>query len=154
YFNISVLALGASLLAGCGGGSSSQAVQQPVAPADFSLTFSTNSVTVAQGATSPSLTVSVSPQNGFTGALQLTLTSIPLGIASNPPSPFPVPTGGAATVLFSATSTAPTGIFSISAQGTSGNLTHSATLTLTVQAAAVTNLPRSTFVRTDSVAAL
>jgi hypothetical protein len=57
-------------------------------------------------------------------------------------------------VLFSISANAPTGNFTISAQGSSGGLSHSANLALTIQQGVATSLARTAFVRTDSVAAL
>src|SRR5262249_13665072 len=113
-----------------------------------------STLTVSQGTTSVGVTVSVVAQNGFSGTVQVVLGGLPSGVTSSPASPFPLAAGASTAVLFSASSSAQTGNFSISAQGTSGNLSHSAGLTLTVQVAATSALPRSTFVRTDSVAVL
>lgn len=139
---------------GCGGGSSAGPPPPPPAIADFSLTLSTNAVAVAQGATSSGVGVSVDAKNGFTGSVQVALTGMPSGVTTNPASPFNVAAGASTTVLFGAAAGAPTGSFPISAQGSSGSLSHSAELTLNVQSGAVSSLPRTTFVRTDSVAAL
>jgi DNA-binding beta-propeller fold protein YncE len=149
-----VLLLLASLAAGCGGGSS-YAPPPPPPPAspDFSLALSNNSVTVAQGATSPAVNVSVTAQNGFTGSVQVTLGALPAGVTSNPSSPFTVATGATTAVVFGASATAVTGNFSISAQGASGNLSHSANFTLTVQTGVVSALPRTGYARTDSTSA-
>src|SRR5437867_8300020 len=137
---------------GCGGGSSTGPPPPPPPVADFSLTLSTNMTAVAQGATSPAVNVSVDAKNGFAGSVQVALTGLPSGVTANPVSPFAVAVGTSTTVLFSAAAGTATGSFPISAQGSSGSLSHSAGLTLTVQAGAISSLPRTTFVRTDSVA--
>jgi len=65
---------------GCGGGSSGVPPPPPPPPqADFSIGFSTNSFNLQQGATSPAITLSVTPLNGFTGTVQVTLTGLPAG---------------------------------------------------------------------------
>ncbi len=56
-------------------------------------------------------------------------------------------------MLFGAAINAATGNFTVSAQGTSGSLSHGANLALTVQTATGPALPRTTYVRTDSTAA-
>jgi hypothetical protein len=59
-----------------------------------------------------------------------------------------------APVLFSAAPNASTGSSTISAQGTSGSLSHPASLALTIQAGVAANLLRTTYSRTDSVPAM
>jgi hypothetical protein len=149
--------LGLLLLAqsGCGGGSSS--IQPPPPPPpqrDFSLGFSSNSVSVQQGETSPAVSLSVNPLNGFTGTVQVTLTGLPAGVVSNPPSPFSIAAGSSAPILFSAAPNASTGNSTIMAQGTSGPLSHPANLGLTIQTGVVANLPRTAYARTDSTPAM
>lgn len=140
---------------GCGGGSSS--IQPPPPPPpepDFSIAFSQDSVNVQQGATSPAVKLSVNPLNGFTGTVQVTLSGLPVGVVSSPPSPFSVAVGSSAPLLFSAAANASTGNSTIMAEGTGGSLTHPASLGLTVQTGGVANLPRTFYVRTDSTPAM
>jgi hypothetical protein len=126
----------------------------PPSPADFSIALSSSSLSLSQGATGPPLTVSVAGQNGFIGAVQVTLAGLPNGVASNPASPFNITSGANTAVVFGASPNAATGIFTISAQASSGSLSHSATLALAVQTGVGALLPRTTYVRTDAVAAL
>ena len=156
YMVLSVWILGAGFGCGGGGGATQTAVPAPPpAPsANFSISFSVNSLTLAQGATSSPLTVLVTPQNGFAGSVQVTLSGIPTGVISNPASSFTVAAGtSGAPILFGATSAADTGNFTITAQATSGSLSHSATLALTIQTSPIAALSRTTYARTDSVAA-
>ncbi|HKW61165.1 MAG TPA: IPT/TIG domain-containing protein [Candidatus Acidoferrum sp.] len=136
--------------AGCGGGSS--VIQPPPPPPDFSLSLSVNSVSVSQGGTSSAVSVAINPSNGFSGNVQVTLSGLPSGVTSNPASPFEVAAGANASVVFGASSNAITGNFTVSTQGSSGTLSHSQTLGLTVQTGVVSMLPRTSYVRTDSVA--
>jgi len=138
------------LSAGCGGGPAAS-VQPPPPQPDFLLSFSPANVNVTQGGTSPSVTLNVASSGGFTGSVQITLTGLPAGITANPASPFSVPADGSADLLFGATSAASTGNVTLSAQGVSGNLSHSASLTLVVQSGIASALPRTTFAATDSV---
>src|SRR5277367_6135850 len=143
-------------LPGCGGGSTSIQTQTPPPPPprpDFSLAFSQNSVTVQQGATSTSVTLSADPLNGFTGTVQVTLSGLPAGVVSNPVSPFSVTAGSSAPILFSAAINTATGNSTLTVDGTSGSLSHSASLGLTIQTGVIANLPRTAFARTDSVPA-
>ncbi len=138
--------------AGCGGGSSNFQPPPPPPPAqpDFSIGFSASSFNLQQGATSSAVMLSVSPFNGFTGSVQVTLTGLPGGVISNPPSPFSVAASSNTPVLFSAAPNTSTGNSTIIAMGASGALTHAANLALTIQSAVVANFPRTTYARTDS----
>jgi hypothetical protein len=149
FFPLAAFLFSLAALSGCGGGSSAF-VQPPPPVPDFSIGLSANSVSVPQGATSPSLTLSVNSVNGFSGSVQITLGALPSGVTSNPASPFTVAAGATTPVLFGATTNAATGSFNVSAQGTSGGLSHSAALTLIVQSAAASALPRTSYARTDS----
>jgi IPT/TIG domain len=145
------------IVAGCGGGSSSSStasVKPPPTPSpDFAITLSATSLSISQSATGPPVTISVASQNGFAGTVQVTLAGAPNGVLSNPASPFLIASGASAPVVLGALPNAATGNFTITAQGVSGSLSHSATLALTVQAFAGPPLPRTTYVRTDAVAA-
>ena len=153
--HISIFALLLVACAGCGRGGGSTIVQPPPPPApDFSITLSSTSLSLPQGATGPPITVSVSGHNGFTGAVQLSLAGFPNGVLSNPASPFNIASGANVAVVFGAATNAVTGNFTITAQGSSGSLLHSATLVLAVEASSAALLPRTTYVRTDAVAAL
>jgi len=56
------------------------------------------------------ITVSVTPENGFSGTVQVTLAGMPSGIISNPASPFSVAAGQNAAVVFGAAINATTTI--------------------------------------------
>jgi hypothetical protein len=138
---------------GCGGGGASL-VQPPPPPQDFTISLSSNTLSIQQGASSAAINVSVTAENGFTGTVQVTLGGLPSGVTTNPPSPFSVPAGVGTPVIFGAAANAPAGSFMVSAQGTSGALSHSANLSLTVLQSSVSSLPRTSYIRTDSMAAL
>jgi DNA-binding beta-propeller fold protein YncE len=153
------LVLGAMLAAcaGCGQGASSGGISPPppAPPAqDFSLTLSSNSITVQQGATISTLGITVNGQNGFSGAVQVTLGGLPGGVASNPVSPFVVAANTSAPIVLGATANAATGNFNVTIQGTSNMLSHSANLALVVQKGILSGLSRTTFARTDSISAM
>jgi hypothetical protein len=140
-------------LAGCGGGGGGGTQPPPPQP-DFTIGLSATSVTIAQGSSSAPVNVSLNGVNGFSGSVQIVLSGVPAGVNSNPASPFSVSTGQAVSVIVGASPSAATGQFNISAQATSGSLSHSAALSLTIQSGVVLNLPRSTYLRNDSVAAI
>jgi phosphate-selective porin len=101
--------------------------------------LSVSSLSVEQGQTSPAVSLSVTPENGFSDAVQITLSSLPGGVATNPISPFSVSPGQPVAVLFGADFAAATGQFSVSAQATSGKLSHSASLSLTIASGPLLN---------------
>ena len=140
-------------LGGCGGGGGGGTQPPPPQP-DFTIGLSTTSVSIMQGSSSTPVSVSVTGVNGFSGSVQVTLSGVPAGVTSNPASPFPVSAGQAVSVIIGASPGAATGQFAMSAQATSGSLSHSAPFSLTIQSAVALNLPRSTFLRNDSVPAV
>jgi hypothetical protein len=136
----------------CGGGPA-PSIQPPPPAADFSLAVSPNSLSVSAGAASSPVLVSVTALNGFSGNVQVALTGLPGGVTSSPASPFSTPAGGTQNVVFTAALSAVAGNFTVTAQGTSAALSHSAILSLAVQPAPPPSLPRTAFARTDSVPA-
>ncbi len=138
---------------GCGGGAGG-GVQPPPLTQDFAIHLSTSSLTISQGDSSAPLSISITPQNGSSDSVSVTLSAIPAGITSNPDNPFTVPSGQPVSVILCAASDTAVGQFPVSAQATSGALSHSAPLALTIQSGVVSNLSRSTYVRNDSVIAL
>jgi len=119
----------ATLPAGCGGGGATF-VQPPPPVADFTIQFSEPIVSVSQGASSSAVNIAITPENGFSGSVAVTLSDLPAGISTNPASPFTITAGAPVTVVFTATTSAAGGAAQISAQGTSGSLSHGAMCTL------------------------
>jgi regulation of enolase protein 1 (concanavalin A-like superfamily) len=99
---------------------------------NFSISASPNSLNLTQSSSGNS-TITITPQNGFTGSVSLSASGQPSGVNAyfNPPS-----TTGASTLTLAASSTAITGGFTIVITGTSGSLTRTTSLTLTVTASA------------------
>ncbi len=150
-----LLALLLLVFLGCGGGSSSIPPPPPPPPQpDFTIGFSQNAVNVQQGTTSSSVKLSINPLNGFTGTVQVVLSGLPQGVVSNPTSPFSVVAGSSTSLIFSAAANASTGNSTLTAEGTSGSLSHPANLGLTIQSGVAASLPRSTYARTDSTPTL
>jgi hypothetical protein len=138
----------AEVCVGCGGGAAA-VVQQPQA-ADFSVAVSTSAVSISQGGVSAPVSFSIIAHNGFSASIQVTFSGLPVGVTSNPANPFTMTSGVDTVVNFGATAAASTGSFTVSAHGVSGTLSHSANMTLAIQASSVGGLPRTNFVRTDS----
>ena len=142
---------------GCGGGGAVPFLQQqspppPPAP-DFTIAFSSSAISILQGATNSSISISVTALNGFSGSVQLTLNGMPAGVASNPASPFTLAASSKTALVFGAATNAATGNFNLSAQAVGGAVSHSAALVLTVQPGVPTDLPRTGYARTDSILA-
>src|SRR5579859_3033099 len=100
-------------------------------PPDFTLSAGPSSQTVtATGSTS--YTVSISPLNGFTGTVSLSVSGLPGGTTASF-SPASISGGsGSSTLSVGTTSSTQAGTYTLTATGTSGSLSHSATVTLVV----------------------
>jgi regulation of enolase protein 1 (concanavalin A-like superfamily)/uncharacterized membrane protein len=97
----------------------------------YSLSASPNTVSIYQG-TSGSSTVSITPQNGFTGSVSLSASGLPTGVTA---SFSPANATSSSTLTLSASSAATTGTVTVTITGNSGSLSKTITLTLTVTAA-------------------
>ena len=148
--SVAVVAVLTVISAGCGGGATAVTQQVQAQIADFSVAVSSSSITISQGGVSTPVNFSIVPRNGFSGSVQVSFTGLPAGVNSNPPSPFTISSGIQTAVNFGADATASTGNFTLSAQAVSGVLSHSASLTLAIQASSAAAFPRTNFVRTDS----
>jgi len=113
---------------GCGGsGSSGPPLRQ-----DFSLAVNPSTLTMTVGTISPPVVISVGGQNGFSGAVSVAISGLPPGAKVLPASPLALPAIGSGQALIFIPPTTPTGSLSIEFNATSGSLSDSATLTLTV----------------------
>jgi hypothetical protein len=101
---------------------------------DYTVSASPNSLTITQGGNGTS-TITVTSLNGFNSATTLSATGLPSGVtaafSTNPVTP---PANGIATstLTLTASATATAGPATVTVTGTSGALTHSATIALTV----------------------
>src|SRR5713101_1696311 len=102
-------------------------VNAPAPAPNFSLSASPYTLTQGSNGTS---TITVTPQNGFTGSVALSVSGLPSGVTAS--SFNPASTASTSVLTLTASSTAATGTHSVMITGTSGMLTHTATLTLTV----------------------
>ncbi len=98
---------------------------------DFSLSVSPGSQTILEGA-SASYTVTVTPANGFSDAVTLSVNGLPAG-AGGIFSPNPA-TGATSTLTVTTSSTTAAGSYALTIGGTSGTMTRSAGATLVVNA--------------------
>jgi len=104
-------------------------INPPPAP-DFSISPNPSSQTVTAGG-STSYTASVSPLNGFTGTVNLSVSGLPSG-ATGTFNPTSISGSGSSTLSISTSSTASTGSFTLTITGTSASLSHSTTVSLTI----------------------
>src|SRR3989449_11253996 len=100
---------------------------------DFALSATPALQTVTQGG-GTTYTVNISPSGGFTGAVSLSADGLPAGASA---SFSPNPATGSATMTVDAGATTSTGSFPVTITGTSGNLSHTTSVSLVVNAAAV-----------------
>ncbi|MGA9789379.1 MAG: S53 family peptidase, partial [Terriglobales bacterium] len=99
----------------------------PTGPA-FALSANPSSVSVTQGGQATS-TITVTPEDGFSGSVTLSASGLPNGVTAN----FnPNPATGTSTLTFTASGTAATGTVTVTVQGVSGSLTNSTLISLTV----------------------
>jgi len=98
-------------------------------PPDFSLSASPSSQSVVQGG-SVSYTASLSLLNGFSGTVNLTVSGLPTG-ATGTFSAGSI-TSGSSTLKVSASSTTPSGTYTLTIKGMSGTLSHTTSVTLVV----------------------
>ncbi len=119
---ISVFSL-ALILSGCGG-VSTHSNQTP----SFTLSASPSSVNITQVSNGTS-TLTITPQNGFSGSVALSASGLPSGVTA---SFNPNPATTASTLTLTAGASAATGTVTLTITGLSGNLTNTTTLSLTI----------------------
>lgn len=132
-----------AFLCACGGGGSSGVGPPPPPPPPapgFSLVLESQTVTIQQQGTSVFQTFQVSPTNGFSGTVTLTISGLPAGVTVTPPGPYSLTiTNNAfqsiAIQLFASTAAA-VGNSTVTVTGTSGALSHADVFSLDVTAVA------------------
>lgn len=103
------------------------------APADFSLSLNPTSLTLTAGALGQSTAVLVTAVNGFSGMVSVGVSGLPSGVTVSPTT-LTLTAGTAQSLTLTAAANAVVGSASVTVTGTSGTLSHSATLALTVAA--------------------
>ena len=112
------------------GGATSQPVTRSVTVANFSLSSAPASQAIAPGGAA-SYSVTVSPQNGFTGTVSFAISGLP-GAATATFGPATVTGSGATTLGISTTTAIPAGTYPLVITGTSGPVTRTVNVTLVV----------------------
>ena len=100
---------------------------------DFTIQTSASSLALTAGGAAQSVNVSVTAENGFTGAVAVTVTGLPSGVTATPSS-LNVSAGTPQAVSFAAAGTATAQTVTVQFNGTAGSLSNSAQLGLTVSA--------------------
>ena len=113
------------------GGGLTQTAYVTLALPGFSLTPSGGNVFINQGGTKIS-TIAVNAVNGFTGIVNFSATGLPRGVTAKF---LPIRSAIKSRLVFSADDKAATGFATVTVNGTSGNLTQTATINLAVSAA-------------------
>lgn len=122
-----------SAVNGLGESGASPAVSaQPVAAPGYDITVSPSTLSLNAGATG-SLTVKITPTNGFTGTVALTVAGLPIG-ATATFSPASLSGGGSSTLSIQTAPTTPAGSSPLTLRASTSSTFHSATATLTVTA--------------------
>ncbi len=101
---------------------------------NFGISASPASVAVTQGGTGTSA-ITITSQNSFSSATTLSATGLPSGVtAAFSPNPVTPPANGSvtSTLTFTASASATVGTATVTVTGTAGSLTHSTTISLTV----------------------
>jgi hypothetical protein len=97
----------------------------------FTLAASPNAVTIAKGGASGTSTITITPVNGFAGNVTLAASGLPTGVTAAF-SPNPATTSSVLTLT--ASKTAKVGTVTVTIKGTSGALSATTTIALTVDA--------------------
>jgi outer membrane protein assembly factor BamB len=118
-------------------------------PPDFTLTLSPASLTITAGAAGTQVGVTATAINSFSGTVSVAITGLPAGVTANP-SAMSLTPGIAQSTTLAAATTAAAATPTITFAGTSGSLSHSALLALTVKAAQMTNAPDVTTYHYDN----
>ena len=119
-------------------------VAAPVPAPDFSLTLSPTSLALTAGSSGQAVAVTANPLNGFTGSVSLSLSGLPAGVSASP-STLTLTPGTAANITLTAGANAAATSTTVTFTGTSGNLTHRATLSLTVSPAVAAGIDVTTY---------
>ncbi|HEY2119977.1 MAG TPA: VCBS repeat-containing protein [Candidatus Acidoferrum sp.] len=123
-------------LVGCGGSSGGGGQQSSP---DFSLSLSSNSLSLTGGTSAP-VTVSVNGTNGFASAVTLQISGLPTGVTYSPSTPQVNP-GSPVQVTITAAAGSAASQENVTVTGISGNLSHAAPLNLTVTASSNASAP-------------
>lgn len=109
---------------------------QPV-PSDFTLSVSPSTLTISPGAAAASVTASVAASGSFSASTALSVSGLPSGVTATP-STFNLAPGASQAISLAATAQAAAGSSTITLAATSGTLSHTSSVALTIAATTVT----------------
>jgi hypothetical protein len=109
------------------------------ASANFSFSATPSSVSLTAGGSPATVSLLASPQNGFSGPVQVVISGLLSGISANP-STLSLTPGSPQSVTLTAGNSAQTGNANVVFTGTSAALSHTANVALAVSAPAGTNV--------------
>jgi hypothetical protein len=137
-------------LVGCGSGGDGTNPPPPPPPGDFSISTSPTSLTLGVGG-SQTITVSAAEINTFTGSINVSVSGLPTGVTVDP-APFSLTPGNQQQLTITASQSAQPVTATLTIQGTSGNLRHSAQTSLAIVAPVTGAHPpiRTRYLRTNS----
>jgi hypothetical protein len=114
-------------------------IAPPPAQADFSLAVSPQSLSLTVGGAGQPVQLTATALNGFSATTAVALSGLPAGVTANPASVSLTP-GTPQSITLTAGNSAQAGTANVAFTGTSGSLSHTATLALTVAALAGVNV--------------
>jgi hypothetical protein len=110
---------------------------------DFSIGFSGSDILALSAGGSGSTSVQLSPLFGFASNVALTSSGAPAGVTVSYGTPTIIGGSGSSTVTVTTTTATPAGKYTILLTGTAGTLSHSVSLTLTVEDFTISASPTS-----------
>ena len=116
---------------------------------DFALSVSPSTLTLTSAAVGSPVNISVTAVNSFNGAVTVTIIGLPTGVTANPAT-LTVTPEVPQNMTLTAALTAPSTSTNVTFKATSGTLSHSAQITLTIQGASLTNAPDVTTFHYDA----
>ena len=122
--------LAITVMFGCGGGPSNSTQPPPPPPPSPDFSLAASAVSVEQGSTG-NASVTVNPLHGFTGMVNMAFSSSQTGITA---ASIQVAAGNTGTLAVSVGASVPAATYNATVTGTSGSLSHTATLQVTVTA--------------------
>jgi hypothetical protein len=103
-------------------------------PPDFSITASPSSLSIIGGSAGASTTLAASAINGFNSTITIALSGLPAGVTAKPSS-FTLSPGTSQSITFAAATAALASSSTVTFTGTSGSISHTASILLNVTAA-------------------
>ncbi len=118
----------ALLISGCGTSSGSGTKPQP----DFSLSASASTLTLTAGGSAQAVSLTATALNGFSATIQATASGLPSGVTATPLTVSLTP-GSPQSISFAAAASAASTTATVQITATSASLSHTASVSLTVQ---------------------